>query len=137
MSKVPSALVIVEAEPSGARSLQALLARSGAEVRAVASVAAALTEVDRKPCDAVILDAEALGGASLPEVIRGFRDVPVVVAGAGGAKRAVEAMRAGAADFVEKPFEEAELTYVLDKIPRRCTTCSIWCGALPAARRRC
>jgi two-component system response regulator AtoC len=117
ISMVTGALVIVEADTESARSLLDLLARHGMRARAVASVAEALAEVDAHPFDVVLFAPEGERGTlPLSELVKSFDEIPVVVVGSGGAKRAVEAIRAGAADFVDKPFDEAELVYVLEKV---------------------
>ena len=114
---VPGAVLIVESDPSNARSLPPMLGGHGIRARVVASAAQALAEVDSALFDVILLDGDADGGPSaLADLVKRFGEIPVVVAASGGAKRAVEAIRAGAADFVEKPFQEAELVYVIHKV---------------------
>src|SRR5262249_43893401 len=85
-------------------------------VRTAESVDAAETFVEQAPCDAVLLDVDAVGEERLADAVRRFGEIPVVVGGAGGAKQAVLAMRAGARDFVEKPFDLPAIEYVLGKV---------------------
>ena len=109
-------LVVVEPERPAGRSLVEGLAGADARLRPVASVEAALELLDREPPHAVLLDFDALGGAGFTELVRRFDDIPVLVAGRGGAKQAVEAIRSGARDFLECPIDPAELALALDKI---------------------
>src|SRR5688572_20342128 len=94
-----------------------MLAAHGIRSRMTSSIAGALTAIQDDHFDAILLDPD-VGGTptSLADNVKRFGDIPVIVAASGGAKRAVEAMRSGAADFVEKPFQEAELLYVLEKV---------------------
>jgi two-component system response regulator AtoC len=109
-------LTVIEPERPEAESLVATLSGGEARLRAVASIEVALELAGRDPPDAVLLDVDALAGASLADVVRRFDDVSVIVVGGGGAKQAVEAIRAGARDFLERPVDPAELAHALDKL---------------------
>ena len=72
--------------------------------------------------DAVLLDVN-LGSESglevLAEIQRQFPQIPVVmITGQGSVKVAVEAMRRGAVDFLEKPFQREQLITVLARMQR-------------------
>lgn len=72
--------------------------------------------------DAVLLDVNlgALNGLDLlPEIAKAKPNLPVVLFTAGGSiKTAVEAMRRGAVDFLEKPFTREQLHAVLGRLRR-------------------
>jgi two-component system response regulator AtoC len=109
-------LLVIEPERPEAESLVATLSGGEARLRAVVSIEAALALTGRDPPDAVLLDVDALAGAALAGVVQRFDDVAVIVVGGGGAKQAVEAIRAGARDFLERPVDPAELAHALDKL---------------------
>jgi NtrC-family two-component system response regulator AlgB len=72
--------------------------------------------------DAVLLDLN-LGGENgldvLTEIQKQFPQIPVVMFTAqGGVKNAVEAMRRGAVDFLEKPFQREQFLTVLARLQR-------------------
>jgi NtrC-family two-component system response regulator AlgB len=72
--------------------------------------------------DAVLLDVrlgQEDGLVVLSEIQKQFPDVPVVMITAqGSVKTAVEAMRRGAVDFLEKPFEREQFLTVLSRVQR-------------------
>jgi two-component system response regulator AtoC len=109
-------VMVVEPERPQAESLVAALSGGEVKLGPVASVEAALALAAREPPDAVLLDVDALAGAALADVVRRFDDVAVIVVGGGGARQAVEAIRSGARDFLERPVDQAELAHALDKI---------------------
>jgi two-component system response regulator AtoC len=109
--------LIVDADSSSSASLAALLTGQGMQVRGVASLADATTEADSHPFDVVIVDWDLAGGADgLPDILKCFGEIPVVATGSTGPARASEALRSGAADFLAKPFDQAEVVYVLGKV---------------------
>lgn len=112
---MPAAL-IVDADPAS-EAFGPRLAARGIRSHVAATLGAAISAARDDQFDVVIVDPDAAGTASpLGEIVKSFGEVPVVVVATGGAKRAVEAMRSGAADYIEKPIQEAELLYVLDKV---------------------
>ncbi|HEX4338996.1 MAG TPA: sigma-54 dependent transcriptional regulator [Polyangiaceae bacterium] len=108
-------LVVVQPGPPDDASVATLLERSGAATRVVGTVEEALDAAHRDAPDAVVLDADALG-SSLADVIGRFDGVDVLVAGRGGAKQAVLAVRSGARDYLEVPFDADDLGAVTDKL---------------------
>jgi DNA-binding NtrC family response regulator len=117
-----SLILVVDDDPSVGTVLQALVKQAGMRAVHVLDGDAALAAVDETPFDLVITDLRMPGmdGMTLLERL-GERvpDLPVVMLTAHGTvPLAVEAMRAGAADFLLKPFDRDELLYVLDKVLR-------------------
>jgi DNA-binding NtrC family response regulator len=96
-----------------------LLGDAGFEVTAVESADDALSAVQEREFDAVLTDLQMPGkdGLELLAALRDLRpDTPVVLMTAfGSIQTAVEAMRAGALDFVTKPFESDELLVALER----------------------
>lgn len=84
--------------------------------------AAALASLKDKDFDAVLLDVHLHGESGLdvlPQVLRLRANVPVVMLTAQGrVDTAVEAMRRGALDYLEKPFAREQFRRVLAQIQR-------------------
>jgi len=115
-------LLIVDDELNIRRVLVAMLKREGYETTAAADGEQALAVLHRSPVDVVITDLimPKLGGLELlKRVGTEFPDVPVIMITAHGTvDTAVEAMKAGAFDYITKPFEQDELKKVIVKATR-------------------
>ncbi|TDP99764.1 MULTISPECIES: response regulator [unclassified Leifsonia] len=99
-----------------ARGYQVLTARSGAEALSVA--------VDQHP-ELVMLDLgmPELNGIEVIEGLRGWSSVPIlVVSGRTGSADKVDALDAGADDYVTKPFAADELLARIRALTRRQST---------------
>src|SRR5216117_4566318 len=103
-------------------ALRLLLKREGYETQGVASPAEALSAIEARDFDAVLMDLnyarDTTSGQEgldlLARVQRLDGTLPVVVMTAWGTvDLAVEAMRRGARDFVQKPWENARLLAIL------------------------
>jgi DNA-binding NtrC family response regulator len=106
-------LLVVEDRDTLRRMLARGLRDAGFSVEDVGSVAEARARLLAQPFDCVFTDLRLPDGEGL-EVLRASRSsrpsTPVVVlTGYGSVQSAVEAMKAGAADFLEKPVELDEL----------------------------
>ncbi|HEX4435131.1 MAG TPA: response regulator transcription factor [Acidimicrobiales bacterium] len=105
-------VLVVDDDPSLLKALRIGLTARGDEVVVAHSGAEAVTQVALATPDLVILD---LGlpdtdGVEVCRHIREFSEVPILVLSAyGDERRKVEALDAGADDFVTKPFGMAEL----------------------------
>lgn len=106
---------VVDTDPAVHSSVRALVTMLGAEVRAFDAAAplfAALDAMDVAPaCIVADLVLPDLGGLQLLAELRrrGF-DIPtIIVAAEPDVQSAVGAMRAGAVDFIEKPYIERAL----------------------------
>jgi NtrC-family two-component system response regulator AlgB len=88
----------------------------------VASGQLALTRLKEEKFGAVLLDlnlGKENGLDVLTEIQKAYPDLPVVMFTAqGNVKTAVEAMRRGAADFLEKPFQSEQFLTVLARLMR-------------------
>jgi FixJ family two-component response regulator len=109
-------VVVVDDEESVRQSLSALLESVGLTVRSFARPLDALqTPMDRPGCVVLDIRMPGMSGLDVFERLRErFPDVPIVfITGHGEVSTAVRAMKAGALDFLEKPFSHQEL---LDRV---------------------
>ena len=116
-------VLVVDDEQSLRKVLAATLQREGYEVQVASDGEEALIALDRDGADVVVTDLvmPKMDGLSLlRRVVAKHPDVPVIVVTAHGrVDSAVEAMKAGAFDFVTKPFEHAELKAIIAKAARQ------------------
>lgn len=112
-------VLVVDDDPAVRTVLAALLTQDGMAAHGVDSAAAALRFVAQHPVDVVLTDLrmpDMDGLALLREMRRDYADIPVVMLTAHGTvSTAVEAMRAGAVDFLLKPFDRDNVRYTLEK----------------------
>ena len=83
------------------------LERQGYSVTTAASVAAARADLDRHTPDIALLDVklpDGLGTELLPDLTRSGDTVCVMMSAHGTVQSAVDALRSGAVDYMEKPF---------------------------------
>jgi two-component system KDP operon response regulator KdpE len=105
-------ILVVDDDPSLLKALRIGLTARGDEVVAARTGAEAVTQVALANPDVVILDLGLpdTNGIEVCRHIREFSEVPILVLSAyGDERRKVEALDAGADDFVTKPFGMAEL----------------------------
>jgi DNA-binding NtrC family response regulator len=110
-------ILIIEDDPIFLRPLQRTLEVEGYEVMVVTSGEDAIDVLKRDDADLVLTD-KRLPGMDGVDLVRRLRaehpDLAVVVMTAYGTiESAVEAMRQGAADYLVKPFETAEVLMVV------------------------
>ena len=112
-------VLLVDDDPAVAKVLGALLGQAGLTVHTASNGQEALTLLGRKPIDVVVSDVRMPGMSGmelLAEVGRSWPDVPVILLTAHGTvPLAVEAMKAGAADFALKPFDREEILFSIRK----------------------
>ncbi len=115
-------VLIVDDELNIRRVLAAMLKREGYDVTTAADGDQALAVLNRTPIHVVVTDLvmPRLGGLELlKRVSADFPDVPVIVITAHGTvESAVGALKAGAFDYITKPFEQEELKKVIAKAAR-------------------
>jgi len=116
---VSQKVLVVDDDAALLTVLKALLLQAGLSVHTAADAHAALAHLETHPVDLVLTDLRmpGLDGLGLLDAVRA-RDpsIPVVLLTAhGSVPLAVEAMRRGAADFVQKPFDRDELLFCLQK----------------------
>jgi len=112
-------LLIVDDEPRMRQALSLLLQKWGWHVDTAATGKEALEKVRTEDVDIVLTDLKMPGmdGDELLRSIRkDFPSLPVVIMTAFGTVRsAVEAMKAGAHDYILKPFDNEELRLTLER----------------------
>jgi two-component system response regulator FixJ len=114
---------VIDDDAAVRESLQFLLRTAGVQVRTFESAAAFLTELPQLAGGCVVTDVRMPGISGLDLLRRMHElesDIPVIVmTGHGDIALAVEAMKIGAADFFEKPFnDDALLTAVRSALDR-------------------
>jgi two-component system response regulator AtoC len=116
-------VLVVDDEASMRHLLSVILKDHGYEARAVAGAEEALRELAAREYDLVLTDVRMPkmdGMALLREIQRTAPGVTVIVMSAYGShEAAIEAMKAGAYDYVSKPFKPDEVVLVLRKAEER------------------
>jgi two-component system response regulator FixJ len=109
---------IVDDDAAVRRSLQRLLSSAGHETASYDSALALLEAMPLPPDGCLLLDVRMPGMDGLELQARlnrlGFRLPVIVITGYGDIRTAVQAMKAGAVDFIEKPFDEEPLFTAID-----------------------
>lgn len=115
-------LLIADDDPQMVRALRITLAAHGYEVVVAPDGAAAIAAAAHAHPDLIMLDLgmPKLDGIEVIQALRGWTSVPIiVVSGRTGSADKVEALDAGADDFVTKPFQIDELLARLRALSRR------------------
>jgi len=116
-------VLVVDDEQSLRKVLAATLQREGYEVTVCGDGEEAISSLERDGADVVVTDLvmPRMDGLSLlRKVVSRHPDVPVIVITAHGRiDSAVEAMKAGAFDFIAKPFDHGELKAIISKAARQ------------------
>jgi DNA-binding NtrC family response regulator len=116
---MPNKILIVDDEPFNLDLLEQELSDLGYAVVRAETGAAALTEIDKIAPDLVLLDylMPGMNGIEVLQTIRKTQnDLPIVMITAYGTiDLAVEAIKAGADDFITKPFDPEHLALVVRK----------------------
>ncbi|HEX9637947.1 MAG TPA: sigma-54 dependent transcriptional regulator [Acidobacteriota bacterium] len=102
-----ASILVVDDEKNLRASVEQLFGLEGYATRAAASGTEALALLERTPVDLVILDLN-LGDLDGLEVLRRIREQPnppavIILTAYGSTEKAVQAIKSGAFDFVEKP----------------------------------
>jgi two-component system NtrC family response regulator len=116
-------LLVVDDEPIQAETLAGYLKKRGYTVFTSANAKEGLAAVDRESPDAVLTDVRMpdLDGLSFLKSIKSLQpDTGVIVMTAfGSVQDAVDAMKEGAADYLQKPIDLDQLDLVLTKVLER------------------
>src|SRR5271170_3762830 len=119
MKQGKPSILVVEDEPKMRRVLELQLAEEGFHARTAADAETGLQLLGKEPFDVIVTDFKLPGMSGLEflhAVKRVNADLPVVIMTAyGTVESAVDAMKAGASDYVLKPFSLAELVLVIRK----------------------
>jgi two-component system response regulator AtoC len=116
-------ILVVDDEESIRVSLSALLSRHGYRVTVAAGGAEALEILAEEDIDVAFIDVRMPGmdGIDLTREIatREIRTTVIVMSAYGSVDNAIEAMKAGAYDYITKPFKSDEVTLTLAKAEER------------------
>jgi DNA-binding NtrC family response regulator len=117
---MPGRVLIVDDERAMRLALGGLLAKEGYAVEAVASGEEALRRIETGSFHVVITDL-SMNGVGGMQVLAHARQVDpdlavVMITAYGSEKIAVQAMKAGAADYLPKPFDNDELRVVVRRV---------------------
>lgn len=105
-------ILIVDDEPQITRVLRRSLTSNGYDVRTAADGQSAMETFNDWPPDLVVTDLSMpnMTGLELCKQLRAYSQVPIIVLSVRGEEQSkVEALDAGADDYVTKPFSMAEL----------------------------
>ncbi len=118
--EIAAEVIIVDDDPSVQRALKRLLTVHRLPARVYGSAQEFLDQgISVSPCGCLLLDIEMPGinGLELQAQLRkrGFRLPIVFITGHGTVPMSVEAMKQGAMDFVQKPFDSPNLIEIIRK----------------------
>ena len=116
---MPYRILIIEDEETLRESLKRVLIQEGYDVQAVGSAEAALPIIAEKWCDLIVTDI-ILPGQSGLECLKKCRQknpdlIVVIMTAYATIESAVEAIRAGAYDYIVKPVDHYELKALIKK----------------------
>jgi len=113
----PPAVLLLEDHSGIQRLIMAILETRGVLCDSATSLAAARLLMAKRKYDILFLDVNLPDGSGLSLVVNKAREGPVtvVVTGAAGVEIAIGAIRAGAFDFIAKPFTTSEFLSRFDR----------------------
>ncbi len=116
-------VLVVDDHASARESVVCTLAEAGHEVESVASAAEALQALEKATYDVVLTDLNMPGMTGL-DLLRHMQNCPhgaqvIMITAYGTVSSAVEAMRHGAFDYIEKPFEADHLEHLVARAIRQ------------------
>ncbi len=111
-----SNILVVDDEELYRRALERILVRAGHQVATARDAMAALSLVSSQPTDLVLADIRMPGINGL-ELVRQIHEIApdlpcIVITGHGSPESSVEALKAGAYWYLEKPFDQGHLDVV-------------------------
>ncbi len=118
-----ASLLIVDDEPPARLTLSLFLKRAGYRVDEAGETREAVQKLQQKPYDLVITDLrmEGEGGIEVVKAAQQVRPSPevIILTAYGSISSAVEAIKCGAFDYLEKPFEPDEMLFAVQKALER------------------
>ena len=119
MREADATVLVVDDDASVRRGLGRLLRAAGYRVELFASAQEFLERGDPAGPRCLVLDVRMPGQSGLElheQLVAAGRDIPVIfITGHGDIPMAVQAMKAGAADFLAKPFDDAVLLTAVEQ----------------------
>jgi DNA-binding NtrC family response regulator len=116
----PARILIVDDDLETCRLIAELVAAPGRELHQAQKAADAIDRARHEPFDLVISDINLNGPASGLDVLKAFKDANpagevLLISGFGTLDTAVQAVRAGAFDYISKPFNIAEVKAAVER----------------------
>jgi DNA-binding NtrC family response regulator len=112
-------ILIIEDDQTLRVTLQRYLTRSGYDVRAAADGEAGLQMAQQRPAEVVLVDLNLPGVNGLGVIARlreaGDESIPVVMTAYPEVRTAVAALKAGAYDYINKPFDLGDLEGLVER----------------------
>jgi two-component system response regulator HydG len=112
-------ILIVDDEPTMVQMVEAGLNKRDFVTRSCTSAAEALACLRGEDCDVLVTDLNMKGGSGLDLCVQVHALMPdvavVVITAFGSLEAAIQAIRAGAHDFLTKPFDIEQLALTLDR----------------------
>lgn len=116
-------IVIVDDDAAVRLSLSSVLGTYGFDIRSFASARAAIAAISDAPCDCLLLDVRMpdLDGIAALKLIQSCNSAPsvIMITGHADVPMAVQAMKLGAADFIEKPIIDETLVNSIQSVLER------------------
>ncbi len=116
-------IVIVDDDLAVRLSLSAVLSTYGYAIRSFDLARAAIAAISEEPCDCVLLDVRMpdLDGISALKLIQSLSSAPpvIMITGHADVPMAVQTMKLGAADFIEKPVIDEALVDSIQAVLER------------------
>jgi two-component system KDP operon response regulator KdpE len=126
MSSKPVKVLVVDNDPAMRRALRNSLIAQGYAVEEARSGEEAVQEISQRPADLVVLDIEmpGIGGMEACRRIRSIHPQAgiIMVTVRDGEDDKIQALEAGADDYITKPFSLRELLARLRAVARRLST---------------
>ncbi|MCB9555681.1 MAG: sigma-54-dependent Fis family transcriptional regulator [Deltaproteobacteria bacterium] len=123
MQQTLKRILVVDDEENIRHLLTTVLKREGLEARAVASAQEALEAIDAEPFDVLLSDVRMpqVSGLELLEQVQARQPslVVIMMSAYGTIDAALEAIKKGAYDYINKPFKPAEVVLLLRKVEER------------------
>ena len=122
-----SRLLVIEDDPDTLTVIETLLGHSGHQVIPASDGRSGLRMLHETHPDVLILDIglPVMDGWQVLERVRDISDLPIMIlTGRGQETEKVRGLRAGADDYLVKPFSKAELTARVEALLRRVSTAS-------------
>jgi two-component system response regulator FixJ len=120
MSSPPSLVHVIDDDDAIRSSLAFLLETAGLSCRTWESAVSFLEAGDREAGDCIVTDVRMPGMTGLQMVAelqtRGIPTPVIVITGHGDVPMAVEALKQGVADFLEKPFDDEVLLAAIQEV---------------------
>jgi DNA-binding NtrC family response regulator len=120
MTAPPTRILIVDDDLETCRLIAELVAAPERELHQAQTAADAIDRARREPFDLVISDIDLNAPESGLDVLKAFKDANpagevLLISGFGTLDTAVQAVRAGAFDYISKPFNIAEVKGVVER----------------------